>query len=88
MQSVSVSGMNYTAGDVLPYTRLAPVFFTVHASLKHGNDVFCSFWASDNSSQNVPAVISQHKNTICVSVCVCSPTQMFACSWRSHSPLC
>ncbi len=71
MQSVSVSGMNYTARDVLPYTHLAPVFFTIHASLKQRNDVFCSFWAADNSSHKVPVVISPHKNTICASVCVC-----------------
>lgn len=34
MQSVSVSGMNYTAWDVLLYACWAPMFHVLHASLK------------------------------------------------------
>lgn len=43
MQGVSVSGMNYTARDVLLYTSRAPVFHILHGSLKQGNDVLRSF---------------------------------------------
>ena len=72
MQSVSGSGMNYIAQDVLPYSRWAPMFHIVHASLKQGNDVFSSFWASDNSSHNVPVVISLHRiQPLCVCLCAC-----------------
>lgn len=85
MQSVSVSGMNYTARDVLLYTCWAPMFHILHASLKQGNDVFGSFWVSDNSSHNFPGVICLRRMQspcMCVCVCVCfslsRPTQMFA----------
>lgn len=74
IQSVSVSGMNYTAWDVFLYTCWAPMFHIVHASLKQGNDVFTSFWASNNSSHNVPVVISLNKIQplwVCVHICVC-----------------
>lgn len=73
IQSVSVSGMNYTAWDVFLYTCWAPMFHIVHASLKQGNDVFSSFWASNNSSHNVPVVISPNKTQplwVCVDICV------------------
>lgn len=56
MQSVSVSGMNYTAWDVLPYTRWASMFHILHAPLKYRNYVFTSFWATDNDSHDFPAV--------------------------------
>lgn len=75
MQSVSVSGMNYTTWDL--FIRWGPVFRIVHASLHQRNDVPSSFLASDNSR-------------VCVCMCVCvfmcvnlsRHTHMFAFSWR------
>lgn len=53
MQRVSVSGMNYTARDVLLYAGWPPMFHVLYASLIHRNGVCSSFWASDNSSHSL-----------------------------------
>lgn len=65
MQSVSVSGMSYTTGDLLPRVRQVSVFHIVHASLKKMGMVWHAiFGAFYNSSHNVSMMVSLREYTI------------------------